>query len=224
MNTLSDSEPRGVTRIVRTVAIGAALAVWFVTQALLARRVPPATGVGDALLAWTSGANAYLHSNPACANALLIASSLLIDVLALFLLLRAIFGPTIRPFLGLLLVFALRQICQSLVSLHAPEGMIWHNPGFPSLLVTYGTSSDFFFSGHSAIAVLGALELARLRRAWLTACGVGVALFEISAVILLRAHYTMDVFTGIVTALWVAGIATQLAAAADRALQRLIQR
>ena len=38
--------------------------------------------------------------------------------------------------------------------------MIWRNPGFPSLLVTYGTASDLFFSGHTAIAVYGALELA----------------------------------------------------------------
>jgi hypothetical protein len=224
MSLEGESAPRGSTRIVRTVAIGVALVLWFTTQALLARRAPPASGLGDALLAWTAGANSFLHSHPGCANTLLIVSSLLIDALGLFLLLRAIFGSTIRPFLGLLLVFALRQICQSLVSLPAPDGMLWRNPGFPSLLVTYGTSSDFFFSGHSAIAVLGALELARLKRAWLTACGVAIALFEITAVILLRAHYTMDIFTGIVTAFWVAGIAASLAPAVDRALLRLVRR
>ena len=32
---------------------------------------------------------------------------------------------------------------------------------FPALLVTYGTSTDFFFSGHTSIAVYGATELAR---------------------------------------------------------------
>jgi hypothetical protein len=224
MNTENESAPRGATRIVRSVAIGVALAFWFATQALLARRAPPANGVGDALLSWTAGANAFLHTHPAWANALLVASSLLIDALGIFLLLRAIFGPTIRPFLGLLLLFALRQICQSLVSLPPPEGMIWRSPGFPSLLVTYGTSSDFFFSGHSAIAVLGALELARLGRAWLTACGVAIAVFLVLTVVVLRAHYTMDIFTGVVAALWIAGIAAQLAPAVDRALLRLIRR
>src|SRR3989442_6441970 len=41
--------------------------------------------------------------------------------------------------------------------------MIWRRPGFPSLLVTYGTAGDLFFSGHTAIAVYGGVELVRLR-------------------------------------------------------------
>ena len=40
--------------------------------------------------------------------------------------------------------------------------MIWRNPGFPSLLVTYGVSNDFFISGHTAIAVLGAIAASKL--------------------------------------------------------------
>jgi len=35
--------------------------------------------------------------------------------------------------------------------------MIWHYPGFPSLLVTL-CRNDFFFSGHTAIAVFGAMS------------------------------------------------------------------
>ena len=42
--------------------------------------------------------------------------------------------------------------------------MIWHDPGFPSFLVTYHVANDFFFSGHTAIAVFGAIELSRMRR------------------------------------------------------------
>jgi hypothetical protein len=38
--------------------------------------------------------------------------------------------------------------------------MIWRYPGVPSLLVTYGTSNDLFFSGHTALAVYGSIELA----------------------------------------------------------------
>ena len=63
-----------------------------------------------------------------------------------------LFGGSVRPFLGLVLLMALRQLVQSLCPLPAP-GMIWHYPGFPSLLVTYRVANDFFFSGHTAIAV-----------------------------------------------------------------------
>jgi membrane-associated phospholipid phosphatase len=73
-------------------------------------------------------------------------------------------------------------------------------------LVTYGVANDFFFSGHTAIAVFGAIELARLRRTWLTGLAIFVAVVEIAAVVVLRAHYTMDVFTGALAAVCVAQI------------------
>src|SRR2546422_6974832 len=112
---------------------------------------------------WTAALNRSLRARPATANALLIATSAVIDGLGLFLLASAIFGPTIRPFLGLLIVYVLRQVSQGLCSLPQPDGMIWRRPGFPSLLVTYGTAGDLFFSGHTAIAVYGCVELVRLR-------------------------------------------------------------
>ncbi len=144
--------------------------------------------------------NLYLQTHRSAAGALLIASSAVIDALGVFLLLRSVFGPTLRPFLGLLLLFGMRQICQLLTTLDPPDGMVWHDPGFPSLLVTYHVATDFFFSGHTGIAVLGAVELARLGdRRWLY-CGLAIVVFEATTVLLLRAHYTMDVFTGAVAA------------------------
>jgi membrane-associated phospholipid phosphatase len=208
-------------RAVRILLMVVALAAWFTTQALLARRGAATRGIDDLLFALTAGPHAFLLSHPAWADGLLILSSAFIDLLGLFILLRTAFGPTLRPFLGLLILFALRQACQGLISLPLPEGMIWHHPGFPSLLVTYGTSSDLFFSGHTAIAVFGATELARLQRRWLTAAAVLIAVFESAAVIVLRAHYTMDVLTGIIAGLWVAAIVGRLAPPVDRALARL---
>ena len=152
---------------------------------------------------------------------LLIVSSALIDVLGVWLLVVSLFGRTVRPFLGLLLLFALRQICQALCALPAPPGMIWHATGVPTLLVTYGVAGDFFFSGHTGIAVLGAVEMARTGRRGLTALGVLVALFEATAVLVLRAHYTMDVFAGAVTALLVAELAARWAPGFDRFLAGL---
>jgi len=95
------------------------------------------------------------------------------------------------------LLLSLRQIMQIICALPAPPRMVWHYPGFPSLLVTYGVANDYFFSGHTAIAVFAATQLARFERRWLTVLGIGVVLSEIATVLVLRAHYTMDVFTGI---------------------------
>jgi hypothetical protein len=68
-------------------------------------------------------------------------------------------------------------------------------------------TNDYFFSGHTAIAVLAVTEIARVGRRWLTVLGVLIVVFEIATVLSLRAHYTMDVFTGIVTGLYAAHLA-----------------
>jgi len=196
------------------------LILWFWTQSLLGARTPPAAGVGDALQDWTAPLNSYFYEHSAAANALLIASSALIDALGIFLLGRWLFGGSVRPFFGLIVLMALRQITQAFCTLPPPPHMIWHYPRFPSLLVTYGVANDFFFSGHTAIAVFGAIELSRFRRHWLTALTILIVLFEIATVLILRAHYTMDVFTGIVAALWVAHLSEQVAPRLDRLLVR----
>jgi hypothetical protein len=202
----------------RAGLVAGSLVVWFWTQSLLGKRAAAEGRIGDTLLDLTAPLNRYLHDRPRIANALLIVTSALIDLLGLFLLGLAIFGPSARPFVGLLIVFGLRQLCQGLCSLPPPEGMIWRRPGFPSLLVTYGTATDLFFSGHTAIAVYGCLELAHWGGPVAAVAGIAIAAIEIGAVLVLRAHYTMDVFAGVITALWVWSIAFALGGRLDALL------
>src|SRR2546426_5860066 len=209
----NSSHRRGV--LLRFVVAGIVLALWFWTQSLIGARTVPTSGIGDALHNLTAGLNSYFAQNIRAADALLIVSSALIDAMGLFLLGRWLFGGSVRPFLGLVLLLALRQIMQAICALPAPPSMIWHYPGFPSLLVTYHVANDFFFSGHTAIAVFGALELARYHRKWLTFAAVLLVFFEVATVLILRAHYTFDVFTGIIAALWVAHISERLSPRLD---------
>src|SRR5438876_7065812 len=144
----------------RAGVIAGALVVWFWTQSLIARKAAAKEGIGDVVHNLTSRWHRYLSTNERAANAALIASSICNDLLGLALIGSAIFVPTFAPFLAILIVFALRQVCQSLCTLPPPPGIIWRNPGFPALLVTYEVGNDFFFSGHTALAVLGAIEAA----------------------------------------------------------------
>jgi hypothetical protein len=205
----------------RAGLVGGSLVAWFWTQSLLGKRASAEGRIGDAILEWTAPLNRYLGERPRAANALLILTSALIDILGLFLVGQAIFGPSARPFVGLLVLFGLRQLCQGLCALPPPAGMIWRDPGFPSLLVTYGTATDLFFSGHTAIAVYGCLELAHWGGPAAAWAGAVIVLVEVSAVLVLRAHYTMDVFAGIVTALWVWSVAFTLGGRLDAWLAHL---
>jgi hypothetical protein len=154
LNDLTKTQ-RIILRITVTLA---AIAIWFWTQSLIGARALPAFGIGDGLHNLTAGLNAYLRQAPVAANVLLIISSALIDALGVFLLGSWVFAGRLRPFLGLLLLLGLRQVMQALCALPAPPNMVWHYPGFPSLFVTYNVANDYFFSGHTGIAVLGAIH------------------------------------------------------------------
>jgi hypothetical protein len=201
----------------RVVATVAALGLWFWTQSLIGSRAP-SPGIGDSLQNLFAGLNLYFGQHATAANVLLIVSSAVIDLLGLFLVAEWIFIGRSRAFLGLVLLLALRQVMQALCALPPPPNMIWHYPGFPSLFVTYNVGNDYFFSGHTAIAVFGAIELAGLRLRWLTVLAFAVVIFEVATVLILRAHYTMDVFTGAVAALWVAALCDSVAPRLDRLL------
>jgi membrane-associated phospholipid phosphatase len=87
--------------------------------------------------------------------------------------------------------------------------------------VTYGVANDFFFSGHTGIAVYGAVEIGRLKGwkgIWL---GVAIATFEATSVLILRALYTMDVLTGVLAAICAAHLANRIGPAGDRLLRQI---
>jgi hypothetical protein len=199
---------------VRVGFVVAGIAAWYGTQAALGKRVPKVAyevPLTDGVHVFTRHIHHRYFTNEAAGNRLLIASSLVIDLLGAYLLGSAIFGPSIRPYIGLVMVFTLRQICQMLCPLPAPSGMVWRYPGVPAILVTYGTANDLFFSGHTAIAVYGAATLAGHWGAQGLALGLIIAFFEAITVLVLRAHYTMDVFTGIICALWVYSLSGSIA-------------
>jgi membrane-associated phospholipid phosphatase len=170
-----------------------ALVAWFWSQALIGSRSLKDGAIGDGIHELTAPLTRYLLNHPRAGNVTLIISSLFIDAFGIFLIGAGIFGPTLRPFVALLILFAFRQVCQALCALPEPKDMIWRYPGFPSLLVTYGTGNDFFISGHTAVAVLGAIEIAKIGPWWLAVAAGVVAFLEATTVIVLRAHYTMDV-------------------------------
>jgi hypothetical protein len=209
--------------LAKCVLIAVGLGAWFWSQAWIARRPFPEGGLQDRVHDLSAPLHRWLLAHPRHADGLLIVTSALIDIAGLALIASAVFGPSFGPFVGLLILFVLRQLCQALCALPPPPGMIWRSPGFPSLLVTYGTANDLFFSGHTAIAVYGALELAHHFGAWGIAAGVAFVAVEAATVLVLRAHYTMDVFTGAVTAVCVWAIAQTLAPPVDALLASLVR-
>ena len=197
--------------LLRVAVIAVALVIWFWTQRLIARNGGDMNGIGDWMHRLTAGWHCYFATHEKSANRALVISSLCIDVLGLSLIAAAIFGQSFAPFIGIFIVFSLRQISQLCCTLPPPPGIIWRDPGFPTVLVTYSVGNDFFFSGHTALAVLGAIEICHLGPWWLGVIAIVVALGEALIVLVLRAHYTMDVIAGAFAAWFAADLAARLA-------------
>jgi len=176
------------------------IALWFATQKIIGAQGLPEGDIGDKIHDWMAPVHQKLLKNKGWARVLLITSSLGIDILGLSVLYLGIFGESFAPIVGLFFILILRQGSQYLTALPAPEGMIWEDPGVPSLFVTYHVANDLFFSGHTALAVYGSLVLASLGYFPLTLAAVALGLYEIFAVLALRAHWTMDVYAGAVSA------------------------
>lgn len=105
-----------------------------------------------------------------------------------------------------------------MVSFPQPVNMMWRDPGFPSLFVTYQVSNDFYFSGHVACCTLAGIELVRH---WTGSKSIGLLLsiclilFESFTVLALRTHYITDVVSGIIAARYASMLASRHAEMID---------
>lgn len=201
--------------LTRLLVIAVALVVWFLTQKLIAARTDSGNRIGDGVHRITRRLHHYFATHGRAANRALIGSSLCIDLFGLSLIALSAFANSFAPFIAIVIVFSMRQISQLCCTLPAPPQMIWRDPGFPTLLVTYKVGNDFFFSGHTALAVLGAIEICRIGPWWLGAVAVLIAIGEAMIILILRAHYTMDVITGALAAWVAADLAKWIAAHTD---------
>lgn len=186
--------------LIRIVLVAGLIALWFATQKIIGAQGLPEGEIGDKIHDWMAPLHQKLLKSKGLSRMLLITSSLGIDTLGLSVLYLGIFGESFAPIVGLFFILILRQGSQYLTALPAPEGMIWEDPGVPSLFVTYHVANDLFFSGHTALAVYGTLVLASVGSLPLTLAAVALGLYEVFAVLALRAHWTMDVYAGFVSA------------------------
>jgi hypothetical protein len=107
-------------------------------------------------------------------------------------------GRGIRLGICLYVAYFLHWLFLHATTLPAPDHIVWQ---FPKGVFTLGKPypNDFWFSGHTANAVLIALAAGNARP-WIRALAWGNVAFQILLVLSTRTHYTIDVLGGIVVA------------------------
>jgi hypothetical protein len=89
----------------------------------------------------------------------MIVCGLMMDVMVVVLLIRFCFyGTSWRLVIALGVFYGCRAIIQNLFAMAYPEGYLWDYPGIYSLTVPYGSTNDFFYSGHVGCCIICALE------------------------------------------------------------------
>lgn len=179
----------------------AAYIFWRSTQKLLSLDVISNTSIIDKVHIFVKPINDYLRNNPKIASYNFILSSLLIDINVLYVGLRYVFGDddNNRTITILFSGFIFRQICQYINRLPYPKNLIWFDPGFPSLFVTYHVDSDFFFSGHTLIAITTGIDIISNPDIVSKIYGTFFITYEILFIIFTYSHYFMDIYAAITT-------------------------
>jgi hypothetical protein len=143
----------------------------------------------------TSNIHKILKNNIKLTKYLFILTSLIIDILMSLIIIDYIFNNNSIEVKILIYTIIMRQINQYLVSFPSPNEILWTNPGFPSIFVTYEVTNDYYFSGHTSFAVICGMFLERYKYVLLGRLNI---ILQICILIFTRSHYFPDIITGFI--------------------------
>ena len=116
-------------------------------------------GEKDMIFIWTTPLNEYFREDLIRRDILEILCSELMDILMVFSFYRfARYSSTWRLPLAMFAFYGIRAFLQTGWYVEKPDGYNWAYPGFLSIFVPYGETSDFFYSGHVGVCVIMFLE------------------------------------------------------------------
>lgn len=182
------------------VVIGSII-IWHLTQIYLSNDIETKDRIVDRVhdsYMFTT-INRYLHDNHRIAKYNFILSSFLIDINVGYMIWQFFTTYDVTPAIIFLTGVSLRQLCQYINRLPIPNSVVWFYPDFPSIIVTYYVTNDFFFSGHTYVAMCSGVEIIMNSGMWGKIYGLLFILYEIMFIFSIHGHYFMDVYGAITT-------------------------
>lgn len=201
-NNISDGAYFGdMVDLYSAITLLSLYAFWTLTQYFLEKDDNPSNKIIDRVHKFSlcKSINKYLLNNVVLTKCLLILTTLMIDVNILYYCYDFLFNNNVLPIYLLFAGIILRQVCQSIVKIPIPKNIIWYNPNFPTLLMNYSVSNDFFFSGHTLTSLIFGFEMYKSSNYFVKAYALFFMFGEILFVLVTRSHYFMDVYASIAT-------------------------
>lgn len=164
-------------------------------------RSPDIDCIDDKLMSLTNTFNSFFSNNTSSKHALVIIGSLCVDIVFVATVLYwLLFAKTWRFMVAFVVFSVVKVLTHYMFNFSFPEGYVWDYPGFPSLLVSYGKTNTFFYSSYVGIPVICALEWRKNGVLFLMVVCLAVSCFESFTVFVTRAHYSIDIISGLVFA------------------------
>jgi len=147
----------------------------------------------------TTPINKWLSENEGSKNALIIVSSLFVDITVVINAIAwIIYGKNLRLVFAVVTFFAFKIFLQEVFYFRVPDGYLWSYPGFPSLTVPYYTADDFFFSAEIGLCMIALLDFRSRKMTLMKFFAAFTIVLECFVFISTRAHYIIDLTTGVV--------------------------
>jgi len=148
--------------------------------------------------------NFYVMDRPRLRDAMLIGCTFFMDVMFFATgIYWILYGNSSRIIVSILFFYATRAAVQQMFYCPYPKHYFWDDPGFPTLVVPYGRSSDFFFSGHVGFVTLCTSEWIKHKQYLVASILALGGLYTVFILLVYQAHYSIDIFTGMVVGSWI---------------------
>ena len=171
-------------------------AFWVLTQKFLETDAHNTTKIIDRIHSneFMYKVHKYLLKNKLFTKYCLIITTLMIDLAVIYYGYDFIINNNHRPMSLVIIGVLLRQLCQYINRLPTPENVIWFDPGFPTLIMNYKVTNDFFFSGHTLSALIFGFEMLTSQYLFIKLYAILYMIGEIGFVMVTRSHYFMDIY------------------------------
>ena len=171
----------------------------------------------DKLFVATTPIYEYLKFNETILDFTLILGGVLEDIaITTGFVLFSLKFDTWRMIIALGSLYAVRGQLQQAYYMEFPEEYIFRFPGVYSLSVPYLKTNDFFFSGHVSLPVIVAVEFYKQKYIKLSCFCFFVSIYEGFMMIIVRGHYSIDIYAGFIIALYFSRISEYIAPFVDR--------
>lgn len=143
-------------------------------------------------------ANDFLRSNSRIRNILMILNGLFQDFCFLsFVYVWVMYSKNWRQVISVVLLVFLKLFCQYIFEMKPKDDQIWNWPGFPSLIITYNYSFNYFFAAVVSLNLIQFFEFRKLEMRKMAIFSILAMLYYIGIMLALKAQYLLSIIGGL---------------------------